>query len=328
MNSLETALEIITKATWHDGEKRAKEAAYLYALGVVFLKEAHAKSGDPALLGRVEQYQTRCNQLGGHSFQRPNVPSQSFSSRSFVSSPPAIDWSSIQQAEKEKNKINEVSKDGTAPRRLFTDIDLGMKNAEMGTAEDIAGNYDAALEYYKAACNHFFKALEVERNPETKRVITEKMNEYLSRAEILKELRDAKAGKLSSKKPSTKSLKKMEVSSAAAPHLDRAITLATEGTDEDESTRFQEAIEKYQQAIEAFSLALKYETNETVKAMIRDKMVDYNARTEKLKQYVKSGEFMGSGEIPLASKSGEKYEPPPVKKSSGIFKKEKKTWKT
>ncbi len=51
------------------------------------------------------------------------------------------------------------------------ELDKAMKLIEKATEEELAKNYEAALDSYKDALDSFLKALEVEKNPELKKII-------------------------------------------------------------------------------------------------------------------------------------------------------------
>lgn len=57
---------------------------------------------------------------------------------------------------------------------------------KVAVAEDEAGNYDKALQQYKAALEYFSAHLKYEKNPRSAEAIKAKMLEYIERAEYLK----------------------------------------------------------------------------------------------------------------------------------------------
>jgi len=73
-------------------------------------------------------------------------------------------------------------------------------------------------------------------------------------------------------------------------NLDRAIELVQRAIDEDVKQNYQEAYKQYQNALDYFMLALKWEKNDKSKLLIRSKIVEYLTRAEMLKQYITQGE--------------------------------------
>ncbi|CCM03715.1 uncharacterized protein FIBRA_05861 [Fibroporia radiculosa] len=69
-------------------------------------------------------------------------------------------------------------------------------------------------------------------------------------------------------------------------NLDRAIDLVQRAIEEDTKQSYAEAYRQYQNALDYFMLALKYEKNEKSKQLIRSKVVEYLARAETLKDHL------------------------------------------
>ncbi|KIM39058.1 hypothetical protein M413DRAFT_447414 [Hebeloma cylindrosporum] len=69
-------------------------------------------------------------------------------------------------------------------------------------------------------------------------------------------------------------------------HLDRAIELVQKAIDEDVKHNYAEAYKHYQNALDYFMLALKYEKNEKSKTLIKSKILEYLGRAETLKQHL------------------------------------------
>ncbi|KAL2090261.1 hypothetical protein ACEWY4_014949 [Coilia grayii] len=73
--------------------------------------------------------------------------------------------------------------------------------------------------------------------------------------------------------------------------LQKAIDLANKASDEDKAKHYEEALRLYQQAVEYFLHVVKYEAQgDRAKQSIRAKCVDYLARAEELKVYLKKKE--------------------------------------
>jgi len=70
--------------------------------------------------------------------------------------------------------------------------------------------------------------------------------------------------------------------------LQKAIEIVTRATEEDKAKNYEEALKLYQNGVEHFLHAIKYEAqSERSKAAIRDKCKQYLDRAEKLKQHIK-----------------------------------------
>jgi len=80
--------------------------------------------------------------------------------------------------------------------------------------------------------------------------------------------------------------------------LQKAISLVQQATEKDTAKDYQEAFRLYQLSLEYFMTALKYEKNEKAKQTIRQKVVEYMNRAEKLK------EFLDKGQKPSAVSEG------------------------
>ncbi|KAF8531021.1 AAA-domain-containing protein [Gautieria morchelliformis] len=72
--------------------------------------------------------------------------------------------------------------------------------------------------------------------------------------------------------------------------LDRAIEMVQRAIDEDVNQNYAEAYKQYQNSLDYFMLALKYEKNDKLKAMIRGKVTEYLNRAEKLKEHLSKSE--------------------------------------
>jgi vacuolar protein-sorting-associated protein 4 len=74
--------------------------------------------------------------------------------------------------------------------------------------------------------------------------------------------------------------------SAEGGFLQKAINLVQEATNKDNAKQYDEALRLYQQSLEYFMAALKYEKNEKCKQTIRQKVVEYMDRAEQLKKFL------------------------------------------
>ncbi|KAF8758757.1 Cytochrome P450 sterol C22-desaturase [Rhizoctonia solani] len=70
----------------------------------------------------------------------------------------------------------------------------------------------------------------------------------------------------------------------------RAIELVQKAIEEDVNQNYQLAYNQYMNALEYFMLALKYEKNERLKSLIRNKVTEYLERAEKLKQHIEKND--------------------------------------
>ncbi|KAJ7058799.1 AAA-domain-containing protein [Mycena amicta] len=73
-------------------------------------------------------------------------------------------------------------------------------------------------------------------------------------------------------------------------NLDRAIEIVQKAIDEDVKQNYAEAYKQYQNALDYFMLAMKYEKNEKSRTLIRAKISEYLARAETLKEHLVNGE--------------------------------------
>ncbi|KZT22085.1 AAA-domain-containing protein [Neolentinus lepideus HHB14362 ss-1] len=73
-------------------------------------------------------------------------------------------------------------------------------------------------------------------------------------------------------------------------NLDRAIEIVQRAIDEDTRLNYAEAYKQYNNALDYFMLALKYEKNPSSKALIRGKVDEYLSRAETLKKHLEEVE--------------------------------------
>ncbi|WWC88948.1 uncharacterized protein L201_003863 [Kwoniella dendrophila CBS 6074] len=72
--------------------------------------------------------------------------------------------------------------------------------------------------------------------------------------------------------------------------LDKAIALVQKAIDEDVKQNYAEAYKQYQDALDYFMMAMKYEKNDKLKELIRKKFTEYLDRAEKLKEHIAKSE--------------------------------------
>ncbi|KAG8882462.1 Vacuolar protein sorting-associated protein 4 [Tulasnella sp. 331] len=73
---------------------------------------------------------------------------------------------------------------------------------------------------------------------------------------------------------------------ANSSFLDRAIEIVQKAIEEDVNQNYAEAYKQYQNSLDYFMMALKYEKNDNLKALIRGKIAEYLGRAEKLKEHL------------------------------------------
>jgi len=87
--------------------------------------------------------------------------------------------------------------------------------------------------------------------------------------------------------------------------LQKAIEIVTRATEEDKAKNYEEALKLYQNGVEHFLHAIKYEAqSDRSKAAIRDKCKQYLDRAEKLKQHIKGEDEAPKKEIKEGGNSG------------------------
>ncbi|KAJ7184589.1 AAA-domain-containing protein [Mycena filopes] len=86
-------------------------------------------------------------------------------------------------------------------------------------------------------------------------------------------------------------------------NLDRAIEIVQKAIEEDVKQNYAEAYKQYQNSLDYFMLAMKYEKNEKSRALIRAKINEYLARAETLKEHLVNGEKNKSVKAAVANGS-------------------------
>ncbi|KAF9446866.1 hypothetical protein P691DRAFT_707730 [Macrolepiota fuliginosa MF-IS2] len=140
-------------------------------------------------------------------------------------------------------------------------------------------------------------ALKYEKNSDSRTKIQTKINEYLTRAEVLKD-HLSNPSKPQEQEPG---------STIAAPtnFLDRGIEIVKRAIDEDQKQNYAEAFTLYQNALDYLGQALKFEKNEQVKPRIKAKINEYLTRAEALKAFLQShSSAKRDGSTPAPTVSG------------------------
>ena len=73
---------------------------------------------------------------------------------------------------------------------------------------------------------------------------------------------------------------------ANSDFLNKAIEIVQKAIDEDVKQNYQEAYKLYQNSLDYFMMAMKYEKNDKLKELIRKKFTEYLDRAEKLKEHL------------------------------------------
>ncbi len=68
--------------------------------------------------------------------------------------------------------------------------------------------------------------------------------------------------------------------------LDKAIEIVQKALDEDTKQNYAEAYKQYQNSLDYFMMAMKYEKNDKLKELIRKRVIEYLDRAEKLKEHL------------------------------------------
>jgi len=360
---LRQGLDLVTKATEHDANKRIKEALYLYKLSVQYLQQAFQAEASgqtrTILSQKINEYTSRIYQLQSQLQSsstttapvQPNIPidqqvqklqiqntptsppsnTNTLSTpkqQEMVSAPPSIDWSSLQQAEKAKWSGENESAIGD----LVSNLENALQNIESASFEDARGNYDTSLQYYQTALDFFQKAIEAEKNPKLKADIKEQMTQYVTRAEAIKQI-------IKTKTPTSKQLRS---NSDATPtptptgtqRLRLEVSPAAAKSLEEAINLATEAVDlddcgKLDDAINNYTLSI---ASFTLALKSETNSGVKNMIREKMTQYsmrieqlnnFKSSGTVNPGAIPMGRKNGEKYKPPEIQKKKSLG---KKTW--
>ncbi|WVQ79640.1 hypothetical protein IAT38_001740 [Cryptococcus sp. DSM 104549] len=100
--------------------------------------------------------------------------------------------------------------------------------------------------------------------------------------------------------------------------LDKAIALVQKAIDEDVKQNYVEAYKQYQDALDYFMMAMKYEKNDKLKELIRKKFTEYLDRAERLKEHIaKSDEKRTKAKVGANGAAGSSAGGPDVKGSGG-----------
>ncbi|KIJ62101.1 hypothetical protein HYDPIDRAFT_42140 [Hydnomerulius pinastri MD-312] len=155
----------------------------------------------------------------------------------------------------------------TAPAEVNF-LDKGIELVQRAIGEDDKRNYPEAYDHYMNAIDHFMAAQKFEKNEKSKLFLQSKADEYLNRAETIKQY--------------------IQTEQAQQSIVDKAIEFAKQAIEEDIKQNYRESYKQYMNALDYFMLAQKYETNEKSKSLIRVKMEGYLSRAETIKKHMQA----------------------------------------
>ncbi|PWA96080.1 MIT [Artemisia annua] len=143
--------------------------------------------------------------------------------------------------------------------------------------EDNAGNYTKAFPLYMNALEYFKLQLKFEKDPKIHEAITQKLTEYLRRAE---EIRAVLEGGLWTGAPSnTGDLEYVKAQS----FKEQAVEYIKQAVQEDNAGNYAKAFSLYMNALEYFKTYFKYEKNPKMHEAVTQKFTEYLRRAEELK---------------------------------------------
>lgn len=87
--------------------------------------------------------------------------------------------------------------------------------------------------------------------------------------------------------------------------LDKAVGIVKDAVEQDTKQNYQEAYKLYQNSLDFFMLAIKYEKNDRMKQMLRNKVTEYLDRAENLKEYL-NAQKEDKGRAAIGANGGEK----------------------
>jgi vacuolar protein-sorting-associated protein 4 len=87
--------------------------------------------------------------------------------------------------------------------------------------------------------------------------------------------------------------------------LDKAVAIVKDAVEQDTKQNYQEALRLYQNSLDFFMLAVKYEKNDRMKQLLRVKVAEYMDRAENLKQFL-SSQKEDKGRAALGANGAEK----------------------
>jgi len=181
-------------------------------------------------------------------------------------------------------------------------------------AEDNA-DYTKAYANYMAALDYLMAAQQSETNEKSRALLKAKADEYLNRAETIRERIDvdrvhnlkAIVGSSCDGEPTT------STSTAQSVILDEAFKCAKQAMDADASQNYAEAYKLYMKSMDHFMFAQRYDLNEQSRTLIRSEVAEYLSRAETIKKHLdalKDSEARGTPANSASNLSRDRPRPP------------------
>ncbi|KAN0094918.1 hypothetical protein V8E55_003205 [Tylopilus felleus] len=169
----------------------------------------------------------------------------------------------------------------------FLDTALELLSYAIG-AED-KHDYTEAYAQYMAAVDYLMAAQQSESNEKSKALLKTKADEYLNRAETMRQRIDVET----STQPDTRvasgvvGIDKAHTT-AQSVILDEAFKCAKQAIDADNSQNYGEAYKQYMKSMDYFMFAQRYELTEQSRSLIRSEVAEYLSRAESIKRHLNS----------------------------------------
>ncbi|KYQ88874.1 hypothetical protein DLAC_10682 [Tieghemostelium lacteum] len=334
-NPLSSSLEILQKAITLDTNGKVQESISMYSLAIEHLRQAvDNKSLDNNLKqqiqSKIQEYSKRVDYLrstltlnGSNNIVFPSIPTMS-------------------------NSTEILSKD--------TLIENALKYATLGVKSEQEQKFKEAIQYYTQSSENIEQALKFVQSGEieSRLMLTQKKQEYSSRAEYLSNLHGIRLSGSSGINSSgstainnsnsnvpfpqveemeqsqqqyifqqqtitTTMSSNIDISKQSSEYIDMAIALTKEAIKEDDVHNFVNAIQYYDQSVLYFQAALQIETNDQVRRLIGEKLTNSTIRSTFLKnkiQYQGGQHYNEISQIPMGLKPGQKYHDPVRKKTA------------
>ncbi|GJU58950.1 suppressor of K(+) transport growth defect 1-like protein [Tanacetum coccineum] len=142
--------------------------------------------------------------------------------------------------------------------------------------EDNAGNYPKAFPLYMNALEYFKLQLKFEKDPKIHEAITQKLAEYLRRAEEIRAVLEGGRWKAPLNPGDLEYIKAQSFKEQAVEYVKQAVQEDSEGN-------YHKAFSLYMNALEYFKTYFKYETNPKMHEAVTQKFTEYLRRAEELK---------------------------------------------
>lgn len=155
--------------------------------------------------------------------------------------------------------------------------------------QDSKGNYPEAVMLYCQALQHFVPAIQYERDLGRKEALRQKLQEYLSRAEMLKErLKPNQSNALSNGGSSKGKLAKL---ASSTPHMLAALKVAEAAEELNTAEIYEQALEKYELALGVLIPLLSVEPKGERKDLLNMEVQRWMKTAENIKEYLSVAEF-------------------------------------